>query len=120
MQHALQAIVDSIAGHIPLPVSLTDLLHGNETSRAAAAIMLHDKGFLPQDWVVTAIVLRSRTHRGDARDRLFGFGVEPPIPRASAPYRTRLPHPKAGRPRDVESKAPSTRVKPSCQRSSEF
>jgi hypothetical protein len=24
MQHALQDIVDSIAGHIPLPVSLTD------------------------------------------------------------------------------------------------
>jgi hypothetical protein len=40
---------------------LNDLLHGNETSRAAAAIVLHDKGFLPEDWVVTAIVLRSRS-----------------------------------------------------------
>jgi hypothetical protein len=33
---------------------LIDPLHGNETSRAAAAIVLHDKGFLPEDWVVTA------------------------------------------------------------------
>jgi hypothetical protein len=71
--------LDSIAGHIPLPVSLTDLLHGNESSRAAAAIVLHDKGFLPQDWVVTAIVLRSCSHRGDARRPATSNRRRPPL-----------------------------------------
>jgi hypothetical protein len=48
---------------------LTDLLHGDETSRAGAATALHDKGLLPKDWVVTAIMLRVRTRGDDDDDR---------------------------------------------------
>jgi hypothetical protein len=66
MQHALQDIVDSIAGHIPLPVSLTD------PDLNSLVFGPHDERAIDQ---VRRQSLLTRTNEPWVKEWFFSYGI---------------------------------------------